>query len=90
MNVYFCCVVVTRIAFGMTNAVMRFSSAVTSYIGMQSCRKSMSAGTRGSTEGTYVRDPAKDVRMEAQVVLGHVQAALYEDLSLQCTAIVYE
>ena len=37
VNVYLVARVVTWIAFGITNAVMRLSSATTSYIGIVSC-----------------------------------------------------
>ena len=55
VNVYFCCVVVTRIAFGITNAVMRFSSAVTSYMGMQSCTRAVSVSQEAGKQGRDAR-----------------------------------
>jgi hypothetical protein len=38
---------------------------------------------------TYVGDPAKDVRVEAHVVLGYIKPALNENFTLQGTPIVY-
>lgn len=37
---------------------------------------------------TYISDPAKDVGMEANVVLRYVDSALHENVLGQCTPIV--
>ena len=46
--------------------------------------------TSAATSPTYNRDPSKHVRMKADVVLGHVQPALNQDLPLQRASILCE
>lgn len=38
---------------------------------------------------TYARDPAEDVGVEADVILGHVEATLHEDVLLESAAVVF-
>ena len=56
---------------------------ITSY-----ARGAIQRGCRQVWGGAYVRDPAKDVSMKADVVFRYIYAALDQDLALQRAPVV--
>lgn len=81
------------IAFGMTKAVIFLSIRRISEKGMTICSQggegsACASDLKDQRQTTHVGDPSEDARVEAHVVLRHVQTTLDEDVALQSASVV--
>ena len=99
-KVYLLFLVVIRMAFGITNAVIFFSKVMISCMGIANYMRErvtdainervlirVASRTRDRGE-THVGDPTEDVGVEAHVVFGNIESPLDEDVPLQCATII--